>query len=32
VIPEFPTGTTMLLVFIAITVSIDLYRRKKLKH
>jgi hypothetical protein len=32
VIPEFPTGTVMLLVFIAITVSIDLYRRKKLKH
>ncbi len=32
VIPEFPTGTVMLLLFIAITVSIDLYRRKKLKH
>lgn len=32
VIPEFPTGTVMLLVFIAITVSIDLYRRKTLKH
>ncbi len=32
VVPEFPTGTTMLLVFIAITVSIDLYRRKTLKH
>jgi hypothetical protein len=32
VIPEFPTGTAMLLVFIAITVSIDLYRRKTLKH
>jgi len=32
VIPEFPTGTVMLLVFIAITVSIGLYRRKTLKH
>jgi hypothetical protein len=32
VIPEFPTGTVMMLVFIAISVSIDLYRRKKLKH
>jgi hypothetical protein len=32
VIPEFPTGTVMLLVFIAISVSIELYRRKKLKH
>jgi len=32
VVPEFPTGTVMLLVFIAITVSIDLYRRKTLKH
>jgi hypothetical protein len=32
VIPEFPTGTAMLLVFIAITVTIDLYRRKTLKH
>jgi len=30
VIPEYPAGTVMLLVFIAITVSIDLYRRKKL--
>jgi len=32
VIPEFPTGTVMLLIFIAVTVSIDLYRRKTLKH
>jgi len=30
VIPEYHSGTIMLLVFIAITVSIDLYRRKKL--
>ncbi|MDH5375766.1 MAG: hypothetical protein OEW95_08140 [Candidatus Bathyarchaeota archaeon] len=32
VIPEYPTGTVMLSVFIAITVSIALYGRKKLKH
>ena len=32
VIPEFPTGTVMLLVFVAVTVSIAIYRRKKLKH
>ncbi len=32
VIPEYPTGTVMLLVFVAITVSIVLYRRKKLRH
>lgn len=31
VIPEFPTGTVMLLMFVAVTVSIDIYRRKKLK-
>ena len=31
VIPEFPTGTAMLLIFVAITVCIDIYRRKKLK-
>jgi hypothetical protein len=30
-IPEFPTGTALLLVFVAVTVSIDIYRRKKLK-
>ena len=32
VIPEFPTGTVMLFVFIAVTVSIAIYRRKKLKR
>ena len=32
VIPEFPTGTVMLVVFVAVTVSIAIYRRKKLKH
>ena len=32
VIPEFPTGTVMLLVFVAVTVSIAVYRRKKLKR
>ena len=32
VIPEYPTGTVMLLVLVAVTVSIDLYRRKRLKH
>lgn len=31
-IPEFPTGTIMILMFVAVTVSIDIYRRKKLKH
>lgn len=31
-IPEFPTGTAMLLIFVAVAVSLDLYRRKKLKH
>lgn len=30
-VPEFPTGTALLLVFVAVTVSIDIYRRKKLK-
>lgn len=30
-IPEFPTGTIMLLTFVAVAVSIDIYRRKKLK-
>ena len=32
VIPEFPTGTAMLLIFVAVTVCIDIYRRKKLKQ
>jgi len=32
VIPEYPTGTVMLLVFVSVTVSIVLFRRKKLKH
>jgi len=32
VIPEFPTGTVMLLIFIAVTVCVDIYRRKKLKR
>jgi len=32
VIPEYPTVTVMLLAFVAITVSIALYRRKKLRH
>jgi hypothetical protein len=32
VIPEFPTGTAMLLTFVAVTVCVDIYRRKKLKH
>jgi hypothetical protein len=32
VIPEYPTVTVMLLAFVAITVSIGLYGRKKLKH
>ena len=31
-VPEFPTGTVMLLVFVAVTVSIAIYRRKKLKR
>jgi len=31
VIPEFPTGTVMLLIFVAITVCVGIYRRKKLK-
>jgi len=31
VIPEFPTGTVMLLIFVAITVCAGIYRRKKLK-
>ena len=29
-IPEFPTGTVMLLMFVGVSVSIDIYRRKKL--
>ena len=29
-IPEFPTGTAMLLVFVSVAVSINIYRRKKL--
>jgi hypothetical protein len=32
VIPEFPTGTAMLLTFVAVTVCIDIYRRKRLKR
>ena len=32
VVPEFPTGTVMLLVFVAVTVCVDIYRRKKLKR
>jgi len=31
VIPEFPTGTVMLLIFVAVTVCVEVYRRKKLK-
>ena len=31
VIPEFPTSSVMLLVFVAATVCIDLYRRKKIR-
>jgi len=31
VVPEFPSGTAMLLVFVAVTVCVDLYRRRKLK-
>jgi hypothetical protein len=32
VIPEFPTSTVMLLMFVAVTVCVDIYRRKKLKR
>ena len=32
VVPEFPTASVMLLVLVAVTVSVDIYRRKKLKH
>ena len=32
VIPEFPTGTAMLLIFVAVTACVGIYRRKKLKH
>ena len=32
VIPEFPTGTVMLVVFVAVTACVDIYRRKKLKR
>ena len=32
VIPEFPTGTVMLLMFVAVTVCVDICRRKKLKR
>jgi hypothetical protein len=32
VIPEFPTGTVMLLIFVAVTVCVDVYRRKELKR
>jgi len=32
VIPEFPTGTVMLAVFVAVTVCVGIYRRKKLKR
>jgi hypothetical protein len=31
VIPEFPTGTVMLLIFVAVTACVGIYRRKKLK-
>jgi uncharacterized protein YheU (UPF0270 family) len=31
VIPEFSVGTVMLLVFVAVTVCVDIYRRKRLK-
>jgi hypothetical protein len=31
VIPEFPTGTVMLLIFVAVTTCVGIYRRKKLK-
>jgi hypothetical protein len=31
VIPEFPTGTVMLLTFAAVAVSVEIIRRKKLK-
>ena len=31
VIPEFPTGTVMLLIFVAVTVCVEVYRRKRLK-
>lgn len=29
-VPEFPTATVMLLMFVAVAVSIDIFRRKKL--
>ena len=29
-IPEFPTGTVMLLMFVAVAASMEIYRRKKL--
>lgn len=32
VVPEFPSGTVMLLVFVAVTVCVDIYRRKRLKR
>ena len=32
VVPEFSAGTTMLLVFVAVTVTVGLYGRKKAKH
>lgn len=32
VVPEFPTGTVMLLVFVAVTVCVEIYRRKRLKR
>ena len=32
VVPEFPTATVMLLIFVAVTVCIDIYKRKKLQH
>jgi hypothetical protein len=31
VVPEFPTGTALLLVFAALTISVEIIRRKKLK-
>lgn len=30
--PEFPTGTVMLLIFVAVTVCVGIYRRKRLKR
>jgi hypothetical protein len=32
VVPEFRSGTVMLLVFVVVTVCVDIYRRKRLKR